>query len=153
MLIRKFLKVINILDYIFSFNGSISRKKYVYFFLVFSVLFFFILLLEISLGGLIYLTITEKFLRNLHFLFFPIVLLFFLGFGLLSAFFISYLAFSMKRARDFSDNPISYVCYYTIFILLIIFLLFIGKFLNIIKLSFLTYFLFFLPYLIFEKNK
>lgn len=140
-------------DIIFSFEGKLSRRKYIFFFLIFTVIFSSTLFFELFLGGIIYLSVIDKLLGNYHFLFYPCFLLFLFNFIVLCLLFIVYLGYSVKRARDFSRTPIKYLIYYTSTIIFVGLIAIISQ-LKYIEIFFVfLYFIAFLPFLFFKSSK
>ena len=141
-----------IIDLVFSVQGNVSQKGYIQFFTIFSILGFITLLFEIFLGGILYLSLVDKILGNYYILFIPTFFLFLTIFCIMVLFFIKYISYSIKRAKDFSPTPIKYVIYYTLSIILFAYILILGKVFNIIQNFFILYIYAFLPYLLFKKK-
>ena len=142
----------SLIDRLLSVDGIVSRKTYIRFFVVFTLCFALLVFLEAVLSGIIYLTVADKLLGNKHFLFFPVVLLFLCDLSLLAGSFVIYIAFSVRRARSFSDKPLQYVIYYTVFMLLVLAIAFFGQITDLWKILLVTYFLLFIPYLSFKDK-
>lgn len=140
-------------DNLISLDGIVSRKKYLVFFLIFSLIFSVLLILEVIFSGIIYLTVVDKLLGNMHFLFFPVVFLFLVVLCALTGSFVIYVSYAVKRARSFSDKPVQYVVYYTGLIIVIAGISIIGQITDLWKLFLIIYFLLFIPYLFFKDKR
>lgn len=89
---------------------------------------------------------------NIHYLFFPALLLFLCLLVVITAAFITYIAQSFKRAKDFSKTPVQYIIYYTSLIGLITLFGLMGNIAETYKTLIVSYILFFAPYLFFKTE-
>ena len=140
-------------DYIFSLNNPVTRKQYLSFFGIFSLVFFVAVIIELTLTVIIYLALNDNFLGEYNILLFPLMVAAFFMVMFFSLMFCVYASFSIKRAKDFSKTPVKHFICYCLALCLIGFLVLISNTLSLWQLMLLLYILAFIPYLFFVKNK